>query len=356
MSTEPRPSRAAGGAAGALRVVSLLAAAGAALVFVVIVSSAYLRHQQAGLGCADRASCYRPPVVVAQGSALPDGTTGGGAWSAAARLTHRLSATAVTAAIAGIVLVGWAARPMPKGIVPPTLGLLTVATVLAVIGTTAMQSNLPIVTLVNLVGGMVMFALFARILASSTIDPAPATSSVRWPPAPASASASASQARRVAAAAGVLAVLLLAQIALGGLVSAQFAGLACGADWLCRGGFAADWALADWSALSVPTSPAERAAGQAAAMAALNLAHRVGGVAIVLASLLLAWRLGRAGPAGRALVATAALALFQAAIGVFNVAASLPLAGVLVHNAVPALMLFLASWASARASHAAATA
>ncbi len=354
MPADLRASGATTGPAGALRVVRLLAAAGAALVFVVIVSSAYLRHQQSGLGCADRVACYRPPVAASQPLAAPGGATDDSGWSTAARRTHRISATAVTAAIAGIVLVGWAARPVPAGVMPPTLGLLVLATVLAVVGTTSMQSNLPVVTLVNLIGGMAMFALFARILGSATTEPPPESRAARLsrasPHASKSAAVPASVAPRAAgAAAGLLAALALVQITLGGLVSAQFAGFACGVDWLCREAAAAEWTIAEWSALAPATPPAGRAPAEAAAMAGLNLVHRIGGVCVVLATLIAAWRLHGVRTVGRAFVATAALALVQTVLGALNLAASLPLAGVLAHNAAAALMLFLVAWASARA-------
>ena len=60
-----------------------LAVASAALMFVVIVASAYLRHWQAGLACPDWPACYgRVDVEAVAAPPLP---------VRAARLAHRLA-------------------------------------------------------------------------------------------------------------------------------------------------------------------------------------------------------------------------------------------------------------------------
>ena len=90
------------GRASVQRLLRLLATIGAALIVVVIVSSAYLRHAEAGLSCADWPSCYGHI------------TQAGGATTAqrSARLAHRLSASAASVMLLALLAVAAAQRPV----------------------------------------------------------------------------------------------------------------------------------------------------------------------------------------------------------------------------------------------------
>ena len=80
-----------------------LAVAAAALMFVVVVASAFMRHWQAGLACPDWPACYGR--VDAQAGTEPPLPV------RAARLAHRVAASGVLVAIAGLLLVAWTQPP-----------------------------------------------------------------------------------------------------------------------------------------------------------------------------------------------------------------------------------------------------
>jgi cytochrome c oxidase assembly protein subunit 15 len=331
---------------GALRAVRWLAALGAVLVGVVIASSAWMRHEQAGLRCDDRPACYRPAGAKAQ-AATPM------AERTPARLAHRVSATAVTAAIAGVLLIGWAARPLPRGVVSSALGLAALTALLAVVGTRGMHLDLPIVTLANLVGGMVMLALFGRLFVKAAPASAVDIGSAAGSGAAADAAHGAGPGGRASAGAPsrvprLLVFALLAQVTLGGLVSAHFAGLACSHDPWCSTAGAASWSMQAWSPLASPGDPAVRTPSQAAAMAALQGAHRLFGLAVAGLALAVAIRTRRVPRLRTPGNALAVLALAQPLVGLGIAAFELPHLGVLAHNAGGALLLLCASVLAAR--------
>jgi heme A synthase len=117
---------------------------------------------------------------------------------------------------------------------------------------------------------------------------------------------------------GLAGALLLAQVALGGLVSSSYAGLAC-PEWpACRGGA--------WY-------PSLRGA------VGLHLLHRTNGYLLAAALGLAVWRLRRPARLRRALAAALALALAQLASGVANVLLALPVEVTGLHSALAALLV-----------------
>jgi cytochrome c oxidase assembly protein subunit 15 len=135
-------------------------------------------------------------------------------------------------------------------------------------------------------------------------------------------------------------VLLTLQIALGGWTSANYAALACGVDFpQCAGSW---WPQTDfregfvlWRGIGVNY---EGGVLDAAARAAIQIAHRIGALVVfghVLATAVLAWRRGL-----RILAAlAAALLCTQVALGIGNVKLLLPLPVATAHNGVAALLL-----------------
>lgn len=284
-----------------LRLLRRMARLCAALMLATITLSAFMRLTQAGLGCADWPACY----------ARQDAGAAAGHGVAAARLAHRVVASATLVLVIVMVMTTLATKPALKRPGALASALLLLALALALLGIVTPGARLPAVAMGNLLGGFVMLALCAR-LAASAAPGGPAAGLGPW------------------AIAGL--ALLGAQLAGGALVSASYAALACADLGDCTR--AATAALWDWQALNPWREPEVGARGSALAL----WLHRIGAVVVlpVLALLgLAAWRRGRRG-GGAALLL---LAVLQGALGLLIVATGLPLAGVLLHNLVAALLL-----------------
>lgn len=285
------------------------------LMLATITLSAFMRHSQAGLGCVDWPACYGQHLR----AVAPDAQPPAGHAVAAARLAHRVVASTTLVVVILMVLSTLVTRPVLRRPGALSLALLALALALAVLGIATPGARLPAVAMGNLLGGFVMLALCWRLAASARPDADVAPTGLgTW------------------AVAGL--VLLCGQLALGALVSASYAGLSCTDLADCaRAARVAGWdvsALNPWrepvfSATAMPVNP-----GGALAL----LAHRIGAVVVlpVLALLgIAAWRRGRC-RGGATLVL---LAVLQLALGLSIVAAGLPLAVVLLHNLVAALLL-----------------
>jgi cytochrome c oxidase assembly protein subunit 15 len=298
------------------RLLRIVASVGGALMLVVVVSSAYLRLTQAGLSCADWPACYGrvDPNAVA--------TTG----VHVARLAHRIAASAVGIALVAAVLIGATQRPWLKRQVGIAAAALIIALCLAALGArfpaSASEIPSPAVILANLGGGFALLALL-WLLRIATVPPL-AAQTAPW--------------LKLAATLALLAVI--AQIALGALVSGKFAALACPAFPVCG---------SDWSAGALLESLdpfADRVVGpdgaivRPPALAALHWAHRVGALVVFVLGATVAVSLLRAGSHARGLgAAVGALLVVQPALGAAAVLADLPLPLVVAHTAGAALLL-----------------
>jgi cytochrome c oxidase assembly protein subunit 15 len=196
------------------------------------------------------------------------------------------------------------------------LGLLALALFLAILGRWTTDARVPAVMLGNLLAGFAMFALSWRLAQSGRQEPAPTAMQdrvTRW--------------------ARIGAALLLAQIVLGGLLSAGHAGLSCPQLLTC------DTADGSWQFLNPwHETPLDVANPTNPAGALVHALHRAG--ALLVAAVLLplgvaAWRNGRR--TGAAVIVL--LLGLQAALGALLVVGGLPLSLALAHNMVAALLL-----------------
>lgn len=166
----------------AQRFAARAAVIGCALVFAVIVASAYLRISQAGPG-----------------------------WSGIvgfARIVHRLAASAEAVLAVMIAVVCWGARRQWKGGALTAAAIAALTVFLTVLGIATAEGQSPPVTLGNLLGGMALLGAFWLLRLQARSAPGSGRSTaVGW------------------MGAGVL--LFALQIALGGLVSAHGAATAC---------------------------------------------------------------------------------------------------------------------------------
>ena len=286
----------------------------AVMVLAITSLSAFLRLSKYGLDCDPWPQCY---AQAQQDSATGPAANQPSGAEAAARLAHRVIASAALLLVLVMLMTALASRPVlwPEGRL--TLGLLALALFLAVLGRWTAQSQLPAVTLGNLLGGFAMFALSVRL---AGVAAAPmAHGGERAPLA------------RWAWAAGLL---LLVQVALGGQASAAHAGLSCPAWGSC------DLSAASWEALNPWALPPAMALPTRPEGAWVHLLHSAGAVLLTAVLWLMAWRAWRLGQRGTA----AWLIGLPAALGFLGlalVALELPLALVLAHNTGSALLLAL---------------
>jgi cytochrome c oxidase assembly protein subunit 15 len=318
------------GRASVLRLLRLLATIGLALVIVVIVSSAYLRLSQAGLSCADWPSCYGSLAHAAVVTTAQRG----------ARLAHRFAASAVGIVLIALLAVALAQRPRLARQAMLAAAALAVAVVLAMIGAVTSESAratpLPAVTLANLGGGFALLALLAWLRETLPIgngDVMPAQSNAAPP-----ATARSPTTRGLRAAAMLALVAVIGQVALGGLVSAKFAALACPSFPLCGADAPAGALLPTLDPFAALDVDATRTIVRPAALATLHAAHRVGAHVVLALVAILAVMLFRSRQRRAALV-LAALVAGTLALGAGAVLASLPLRGVLAHNLAAAVLL-----------------
>lgn len=356
-------------------VTGRLALVAAIVAFVVIVFGAFVRLSDAGLSCPDWPTCYGKATwpgheqeIAHANAAFPQrpvethkawreqvhrmlaGSLGtlvlaialSAAWRRRGALAA-LAAAAVAAAI-GVVLYMKSAyvastafslvalalpflvaarldRPAPYRVAVASFAVIVFQAMLGMWTVTWLLK--PIVVMGHLLGGLLTFSLLAYValglLMRSQATPAQ---------------------RPLHAMAIVSLVLLSLQIALGGWTSANYAALACGADFpQCAGAW---WPQTDfgeafvlWRGIGVNY---EGGVLDAAARAAIQIAHRIGALVVfgyVLATALAAWRRGLP-----LLAATIGLLLcVQVGLGIANVMLLLPLPVATAHNAGAVLLL-----------------
>jgi cytochrome c oxidase assembly protein subunit 15 len=287
------------------RLIPRVALAGAVLMVMLTSVAAYLRLSAAGLGCEPWPACY------AQGMQSSD--AGERPRHPVARVTHRVLASGVGAAVVLIACLSFIARPRQGRTRWLSLLVLALTVALASLGRATPGStspavalgNLPAVALGNLLGGMAMTALLWWMAwqprAHTILDPG----TQRW------------------LARGAV-VLVLLQVSLGALISTTHAAPAC-------------------PALSLCTQPAIEGP------IALHTAHRIAAATLVVVAGALAMLLFRQGGRARRLaLALGALLVLQASAGALMVGLAFPLWLGVAHN-IGASLVLLASVSAARA-------
>ena len=272
------------------------------LVLTITSLSAFIRLSGAGLGCSDWPGCY--------GQVLREAQRG-----EPANIGDRMAvvATAALLLVVTMVMACFATSPILRSQGRSALALLGLALFLAVLGRWSSGARVPAVTMGNLLGGFAMLALCARMAGSGPSQQRPRLGAWAW--------------------AG--AALLLCQIALGGLVSAGYAGLSCPSLTGCDlSGTAGGWeTLNPWREPRFDTTLPVNPAGALA-----HALHRAGALVTLLVLLplgVLAMQRGRR-RAGAVLLALLAL---QLALGILMVVHALPLPLALAHNLMAALLL-----------------
>ena len=301
-----------------------------ALAFVVIVVGAYVRLEDAGLGCPDWPGCYGQLLgvpdeahEVARAKQVFPGKTvdSARAWK---EMFHRYLAGTLGLLILALAVMAWRRRGA-AGRAPwlaTTLVILVAFQATLGMWTVTMLLKPAIVTL-HLLGGMATLALLTWLALREMDLPPPPPAIVRLRPW---------------AAAGL--VILACQIALGGWVSSNYAALACPDFPTCSGSWLPEMDFHH-------AFPAMRELGMTAAgaplpneaLVAIHWAHRAGAAATALLLGGLGLALARAAGHTAHGVALLVLLACQVALGIANVTARLPLALAVAHNAGAALLL-----------------
>jgi len=284
-----------------------------ALMYVVIVASAFLRLAQDGLGCPDWPSCY---------AAIARQTPGGGevpVLETVMRIVHRIAAAGVGFAVIVIAVLCFR-RGSDHGRKWLAAALLVLTVFLAVLGRATPGAVLPAVTLGNLLGGLLMLGLVWQLrLAVAGAPRARASGWVRL---------------------GL--VLLALQIALGASVSAFHAASSCATLPTCHGAWLpSGGAIESLDPMRPPPALSGDALAAEPARAALHMAHRFMALLVLGYWGALAIARTRAGEGG-ATALTAGILLAQGVAGVVIVWFALPLAGAVLHNALAALAVLAA--------------
>lgn len=291
------------------------------LVIVLVSLSAYLRLNHSGIGCADWPRCYGmigsasdvSPTVGATLERLAAETERPLSWATPA---HRLVASVLGLIVLAMALLA-IARKREQWLTLTALGLTVF---LAWLGIYSEGLHSPAVVMGNLGGGFAMLAVLGWIVVRQAKPAARCPASVRnW---------------TIAAL-----IMLLIQIGLGGLTSANFAASACPSLPTCNGALLPGPGLSTAFDLTrtQEVGPGGLALG-GPERAAMHQLHRLGGVAtslLVIVAAILAWQAKLRSSALFVLVLVAT----EFSVGIASVITELPISVAVAHNWLAAMLL-----------------
>ncbi len=291
------------------------------LALVLLALGAYLRLDQAGVGCADWPGCYGrigapQDGVPTVGSTLERLTGDLGKPAHWPRRAHRLVASTLGLLALGLCVI--AVRTRRQRV--PAVAVLALVVFLAWLGMYSAGLHRPAVVMGNLLGGFALLALLGWMVFRGARPRANAPRAVR---------------RWVAAAA----LLLGLQIALGGLVSANFAAVACTTVPACDGSWLPGGDL--WAAFDLDRELAVDAEGRVLTgpeQADIHKLHRLVG-AVTAATILVATLLALRARLGASALAVLVVAALEFLVGVLAVAYDIPIGVAVTHNLLAAVLL-----------------
>ncbi|WP_417682814.1 COX15/CtaA family protein [Pseudidiomarina aquimaris] len=304
-----------------------------ALALVVIVLGAYTRLTDAGLGCPDWPGCYghltvptgEEKVSAAQ-QLFPDTPLEHQkAWN---EMIHRYAAGLLGLMIL-IIAITAVVRQRKRAETPVKLPLLLLALVTfqAALGMWTVTLNLqPLIVMGHLLGGFTTLSLLYLLrlrlqrLHLPMGDP---------------------KARAISGLALVSLLVVVAQIALGGWVAANYAALACTDLPICEGNWSANLDIA--GAFSVPEAVTyQYGAHDYAERMTMHVTHRIGAIITLLVvgfMLIRGYRSAQSSKIRSSLNWVTIALILQIALGISNVVLMLPIGVAVAHNLMGALLL-----------------
>ena len=331
------------------------------LALAVIALGAYTRLTDAGLGCPDWPGCYgrlTPPVhdthIAAAQARFPDAQVD--PFKARNEMVHRYLAGLLGLCVLAIFVVS---RRLPRGR-RLAATLLALVVFQAALGMWTVTMNLmPVVVVAHLFGGFGVLALLALLRSELGRDAVAGGAQVdaaasgrrtgqsfvdALEPSASSALRDSVEPRlaRLLPLAWLAFAVLLAQIALGGWTSANYAAAVCAQLPFCESGWSAQFSLR--AAFSLPLGHESYEFGVLPYEARMSIheLHRIGALvaAGVVGSLaLLCWRHATGARARRLAVAVGVLLALQVTLGLINVIGQVPLFNAVAHNLTAACLL-----------------
>lgn len=305
------------------------------LTLAVVVLGAYTRLSDAGLGCPDWPGCYGQISVPTTASDISTAEQAyperplepAKAWI---EMVHRYLAAILGLMVMALALMALLNRKEKKQPVALPVLLVPLIVFQALLGMWTVTLLLkPVIVVAHLLGGMATLALLWWL----AMTPARERTAAGDP---------------LLAKASLLALLVvIAQIALGGWTSSNYAALACPDFPTCRGAW---WPEADFESgfdLHHPLDMdllSDYAGGvlEHPARVAIHLSHRVGALVVVFVNLILGFGLlarSESNAVAQSGIVVMAITLFQVLIGIAIVSLGLPLLLATAHNAMAALLL-----------------
>jgi cytochrome c oxidase assembly protein subunit 15 len=303
----------------------------ACLAFVVVVVGAFVRLEDAGLGCPDWPGCYGHLVGVpdqAHEMTRAEKVFGqpvdvARAWK---EMFHRYLAGTLGLLIAAIAAIAWRMREALGQSPMLATALLALVVLQATLGMWTVTMLLkPVIVTLHLLGGMATFGLLGWL----ALRQVSSTGTGNW-----------QAGRRLKPWAALGLVIVICQIALGGWVSTNYAALACIDFPTCHG----EWfpTMDFRHAFQFVRELGMTAAGAPLSydgLTAIHWTHRVGALVTLIYVGGLAFAVGRTPGFSRHGALLLVILLVQAGLGVANVVLGLPLWSAVAHNAGAALLL-----------------
>ena len=299
-----------------------------ALTLGVVVLGAYVRLNDAGLGCPDWPGCYGELIPTsideaAANEAYPERPVEvDKAWY---EMVHRYFASTLGFVIILVAWLAWRNRQIEHQPVKLPLILLAVVIFQGLLGMWTVTLLLkPVIVMAHLLGGLTTLGILFWLLLEDARNK--------------------NVMRRIAWPAAVALLALVVQIALGGWTSSNYAALACpdlptclGQWWPEQADFAEGFVM--WRGLGVDY---EFGILEAPARVAIHFVHRLGAVCASLILLFVTiryWMTDMRAAMRMACLAVWATLVMQVSIGLSAVWFGLPLNVATAHNAVAALLL-----------------
>ncbi|TVP51385.1 MAG: heme A synthase [Halomonas sp.] len=296
-----------------------LTLAGTVFTAVVMMVGAWTRLVDAGLGCPDWPGCYgRLLVPDSEHASLRHPDAPLEPFKAWVEMIHRYVASLLGLVVVSVVVMGWPLRKhsqYPWGL---SLALLVVILLQGAFGAFTVTLKLwPQVVTLHLMGGLSVLLLFLWLYlrlrhAWKGRELKSRKTNIWW---------------------ALAGFMLVIQLALGGWVSSNYAGIACQGFPTCNAQWWPEMDFSEGFHLTQTVGP-NYLHGQlhADARTAIQVAHRLGALILGIALLLLWWRYRSKPKMSRSLAAVLTLYLLQVVIGVANVVFWLPLWLALLHT------------------------